>query len=168
MKNSRRNAVALVAGGIILGAAIAAPAAGAALMAQQSSQRITVDGKPVQIEAYSINGNNYCKLRDIGKAVGFNVSYDAASNTVCIKTNEPYSEGTPAQASRVVSLPVDGSTSRRPHSVRRRHGVRDQGRRALGHQRLRGGTAAAASDANVRLERVPDAGAARTHRQALQ
>ncbi len=65
--------------------------------------------KAVQIEAYSINGNNYCKLRDIGKAVGFNVSYDAASNTVVIKTDEPYAEDAPAQTSRVVRLPTDGS-----------------------------------------------------------
>ena len=56
MKNSRE--IALVASGIILGASIAAPAAGAALTAQQSNQKIVVDGKPVQIEAYSINGNN--------------------------------------------------------------------------------------------------------------
>ena len=109
MKNSRRKEIALVASGILLGVTLAAPVAGAALTAQQSSQKFMVDGKSVQIEAYSINGNNYCKLRDIGKAVGFAVEYDAVSNTVCIKTNEPYSEGTPAQASRVVSLPVDGS-----------------------------------------------------------
>ena len=71
----RRKEAALVASGIILGASIAAPAAGAALIAQQSSQKITVDGKPVQIEAYSISGSNYCKLRDVGRAVGFAVEY---------------------------------------------------------------------------------------------
>ena len=58
MKNSRRE-ISLVASGILLGVTLAAPVAGATLMAQQSSQRITVDGKPVQIEAYSINGSNY-------------------------------------------------------------------------------------------------------------
>ena len=108
MKNSRKREVALVASGIILGATLAAPAATAALTAQQSSQRIVVDGKPVQIEAYSINGNNYAKIRDLGKAVDFNVSYDAATNTVHISTDEPYS-ATPAQSSRVVTLPTDGS-----------------------------------------------------------
>ena len=97
MKIREKKEVALVASGIILGASIAAPVAGAALTAQQSSQKIVVDGKPVQIEAYAINGNNYCKLRDIGKAVGFDVSYDAVSNTVHIRT-------APA-----VQLPTDGS-----------------------------------------------------------
>ena len=109
MKNRRRKEIALVASGIILGVSIAAPAAGAALMAQQSSQKIVVDGKPVQIEAYSINGSNYAKLRDIGKAVGFNVSYDAISNTVVIKTDESYAEDAPARASRIVTLPTGGS-----------------------------------------------------------
>ena len=109
MKNSRKREVALVASGIILGVTISAPAATAALTAQQSSQRTVVDGKPVQIEAYSINGNNYAKIRDLGKAVGFNVSYDAATNTVHISTDESYTEETPAQASRTVTLPTDGS-----------------------------------------------------------
>ena len=98
MKNSRRE-IALVASGIILGASIAAPAAGAALTAQQSSQKIIVDGKSVQIEAYSINGSNYAKIRDIGRAVGFNVSYDAVSNTVVIDTENEYEEESAAQKS---------------------------------------------------------------------
>ncbi|MBE6909829.1 MAG: hypothetical protein E7474_09735 [Ruminococcaceae bacterium] len=110
MKNSRRKEVALVASGILLGATLAAPVAGAALPAQQSSQKITVDGKSVQIEAYSINGSNYAKIRDIGKAAGFNVSYDAASSTVVISTTEPYAEDTPTpKSSKVVTLPADGS-----------------------------------------------------------
>lgn len=108
MKSMKRE-IALVASGIVLGAAIAGPAAGAALTAQVSSQKITVDGRPVQIEAYSINGSNYAKLRDIGREVGFAVTFDAASNTVQISTTEPYTEDTPAQASRVVCLPTDGS-----------------------------------------------------------
>ena len=109
MKNGRRKEAALVASGIILGVSIAAPAAGAALTAQESSQRFVVDGKPVLIEAYSINGSNYAKLRDIGKEVGFAVEYDPMTNTVCIKTDEPYAEEAPARSSQVVSLPTDGS-----------------------------------------------------------
>ena len=106
MKNNRgKKEVALVASGIILGATLAAPVAGAALTAQQSSQKIVVDGKPVQIEAYSIGGSNYCKLRDVGKAVGFAVSYDALTNTVRINTKEAYE----AAASATVKLPTDGS-----------------------------------------------------------
>ena len=109
MKNSRRKDLALVASGIVLGASIAAPAAGAALIAQQSSQKIVVDGKPVQIEAYSINGSNYAKLRDIGRAVGFAVEYDPMTNTVQISTKSEYKEDITSNGLRTVVLPTDGS-----------------------------------------------------------
>lgn len=109
MKNRGIKEIALVASGIILGATIAAPVAGAALTAQQSSQKIVVDGKPVQIEAYSIGGSNYCKLRDVGRAVGFAVEYNALTNTVEITTTEPYVEEAQTSSSRTVVLPTDGS-----------------------------------------------------------
>lgn len=53
---------------------------------------IYVDGVPVDLTAYSINGNNYFKLRDLGKVLGFNVGWDDATRTVSILTDEPYSE----------------------------------------------------------------------------
>ena len=109
MKSRREKEVAVFVSGIVLGTALAAPVAGAALTAQLSSQKIIIDGKPTQIEVYSINGSNYAKIRDIGKAVGFNVSYDAASNTVQINTTEEYVEDIPAPKSRAVVLPTDGS-----------------------------------------------------------
>ena len=110
MKNSRRKEIALVASGIILGATIAAPAAGAALTAQQSSQKIVVDGKPVQIEAYSIGGSNYCKLRDIGKAMNFSVEYDLLTNTVRIDSDTQYQDSPSViTSSSTVRLPTDGS-----------------------------------------------------------
>ena len=91
MKNVKKEA-ALVASGILLGTALAAPVAGAALTAQVSSQKIVIEGKPAQIEAYSIGGNNYCKLRDVGKVVGFHVSYDPLTNTVRINTSKAYED----------------------------------------------------------------------------
>ena len=111
MKNAEKN-MALIAAGIMLGAVIAGPAAQAAEMfaAQRSTQKIYVDGKSVQIEAYSINGNNYAKIRDLGKAVDFNVSYNAATNTVQIDSGVPYQDEAPAQASRTVTLPTDGTS----------------------------------------------------------
>ena len=105
MKNRKEKEIALVASGIIIGTAIAAPDAGAALTAQQSGQRIYIDGKQVQMEAYSINGSNYCKLRDVGKAVGFAVEYNALTNTVQINTKEAYEDETTV----MVKLPTDGS-----------------------------------------------------------
>ena len=61
--------------GAVLGAFIfggsAAWAAG--ILAERSMNRIFVNGKEVQMEAYQINGANYVKLRDVGNAVGFEV-----------------------------------------------------------------------------------------------
>ena len=109
MKGMKKE-LALVASGVLLGAALAAPAATAALTAQLSSQKFVVNGKPAQIEAYSIGGNNYVKLRDIGRVANFSVTYDSRTNTVRIDTHEPYTEETPQAASgRVVTLPADGS-----------------------------------------------------------
>ena len=108
MKN-RAKEIAMVASGIMLGAAIAGPVASATLAAQQSNQKIFVDGQQVQIEAYSINGNNYCKLRDIGEAIGFSVSYDPVTNSVQISTESKYKEDNTLGKLRTVSLPKDGS-----------------------------------------------------------
>ena len=94
--------------GVFLGATLlsGAQAAVETYAAQRSAQRIYVDGKPVQIEAYSINGNNYAKIRDLGKAVGFNVSYDTATNTVRIDSDTPYQDdAAEPQGSRIVTIP---------------------------------------------------------------
>ena len=54
------------------------------LTATPSTQRFYMDGAPVPLEAYAINGSNYVKLRDVGEAVGFEVSYDGSTNSVYI------------------------------------------------------------------------------------
>lgn len=65
---------------------------GSPALAVYSTHKITVDGTPVSLTAYNINGNNYCKLRDLGKVLGFHVGWDDASHTVSILTDQPYSE----------------------------------------------------------------------------
>ena len=47
-------------------------------------QTVQMDGQIVKIEGYNIKDNNYFKLRDLGKLLDFEVSFDAASNTVTI------------------------------------------------------------------------------------
>ncbi|MFR3787039.1 MAG: stalk domain-containing protein [Agathobaculum desmolans] len=69
-------------------------------VAELSNQRFALDGYHINIKAYLIGGNNYVKLRDIGKQVGFGVSYDAATESVRIDTDVPYTEET---------VPVSGS-----------------------------------------------------------
>lgn len=94
-----KNRIAYLLAGVVLGAVLAGPAANAAeqIIAQRSSQTIYVDGRQTPMEAYSINGSNFVRLRDIGKAVGFGISYDTANNAVRIDTGAPYTEEAAAQ-----------------------------------------------------------------------
>lgn len=59
-------------------------------MATPSSQRFYINEECINLEAYEIGGSNYVKLRDIGQAVDFGVTYDAATNTVTISPGKPY------------------------------------------------------------------------------
>lgn len=102
---SRKKEMTLIAAGMLTGALLV-PTAHAAvrqLTATPSTQRFYVDGKQTQLEAYAINGSNYVKLRDIGKAVGFQVSYDGSTNSVYI------GERPALQDSGTVTIPTDGS-----------------------------------------------------------
>ena len=60
--------------------------------AKPTDQRITVDGKEVSMTAYKIKGNNYVKLRDIGKTINFGVSFNMATKAVSIDPNGTYVE----------------------------------------------------------------------------
>jgi hypothetical protein len=51
-----------------------------------------LDGAPVALSAYNIGGYNYCKLRDMGRALRFGVKWDAAAKSVMIATDEDYVE----------------------------------------------------------------------------
>ena len=97
--NRKREAV-FMGIGILAGLALSGPAvqaANIALTAAPASQTFYVNGQQVQFEAYAIHGNNFVKLRDIGRAVDFGVTYDAATNSVYIDSTQPYQEeSTPA------------------------------------------------------------------------
>ena len=85
--------------GLALGFALSSPAAQAVegILAQRCTSPILLNGAPVEIEAYTINGHNYFKLRDIGKVVGFNVYWKSEDGTVQIETNRPYTGEAPAK-----------------------------------------------------------------------
>ena len=61
----------------------------AEILAEPSTHRVLVNGEEVQVEGYLIDGHNYYKLRDVGEAVGFSVSWDEADRTVQICSNQP-------------------------------------------------------------------------------
>ena len=90
---NRRKSVFMITAGILIGTLAAGPAAHAAesfLQAYPSSHRFFLDGQQVQMEAYTINGNNYVKLADVGKVLDFNVYWDGETGTVRIENDAPY------------------------------------------------------------------------------
>ncbi len=103
---SRKREAIFMGIGILAGMALCGPAAQAAnvaLTAAPTTQTFYVDGQRVQFEAYQIHGNNFVKLRDIGKAVDFGVEYNAADNSVHIAPGSPYIEE--------VSIPAQTQTA---------------------------------------------------------
>ena len=98
--NRKREAI-FMGIGILAGLALSGPAAQAAteITAKPSTQPIYVDGQRISMTAYNISGNNYVRLRDIGSAVDFGVTYDAATNSVYIDSAQPYREEIPTTPS---------------------------------------------------------------------
>ena len=78
--------------GIIVGVLFfsAVPAIAAGVTAVLSSQPVTLNGKPVKITAYNIDGSNYFKLRDIAAVLDIGVWYDASVNTVRLEPDKKY------------------------------------------------------------------------------
>ena len=104
-KNWAGFAVGLMCGAVIFGGA--GYAAGVvATPLSETSQKVTLDGQEVSLEGYNINGNSYFKLRDVGKAVDFGVTWDNATRTVQIDTNSGYVEEQKSSVPGAVSIPT--------------------------------------------------------------
>jgi uncharacterized repeat protein (TIGR02543 family) len=54
------------------------------------SSTIYKDGELMTLSAYTINGNNYFKLRDITQALNIGVTWDSKTNSIKINTTEDY------------------------------------------------------------------------------
>ena len=92
----------LIAGLLIIFILIGSvPAMAAEVSAKISPQKIYVDGQRVELLAYNINGNNYVRIRDAGKAVDFSVIYDAATDSVRLDRKSGY-------VGEITDLPVPG------------------------------------------------------------
>lgn len=61
-----------------------------------SELTVQVDGQPVSMQSYNIDGYTYYKLRDIGDHLGFTVDYDSATKTGSIHS-PGYTEPEPPQ-----------------------------------------------------------------------
>ena len=96
---NRKKNILLASACIVLGMVMAGPAAQAAeelLTAVRSTHQFYLDGEQIELEAYIINGNNYVRLADIGKMVGFNVYWNG---TVNIDSDAPYTGKEPEPSS---------------------------------------------------------------------
>ena len=82
--------------GIILGGLLTAAgtAYAAGVLAVESPQAVFLDGKPVSVTGYNIEGRNYYALRDLAALTGVTVEYDAAKNGVQIYSEKPDREET--------------------------------------------------------------------------
>ena len=104
----RRSFLSVLAG-ILIGAFLlggGAYAATTGILAKHSPHPVTVDGQPVEMEAYLIEGQNYYRLRDIGELLGFGVAWDEEAGTVRITTSD---DADSENEDGTVSLPADGS-----------------------------------------------------------
>ena len=108
----RRKEIALATAGILAGIAVSGPAAQAAagLMANPNNQKFYLDGQKISLTAYEIGGSNYVKLRDIGEAVDFGVTYDAATNTVTISPGKSYEPEVTAPTSTAPAISQTSSS----------------------------------------------------------
>lgn len=55
-----------------------------------TESKIYLNGEMISLTAYNINGNNYFKLRDLGKYIDFGVDWNGTTNTISIDTEKGY------------------------------------------------------------------------------
>ncbi len=87
-----KNAINLVSGKnyTVAGGEMTAATGNVTKTAILSTSKIYLDGKEIKLTAYTISGNNYFKLRDLGSAFDFGVEWDGKNNTVAIKSTAGY------------------------------------------------------------------------------
>lgn len=124
----------LVLCGLVLGLSLSAPAAQAveSLKATLSTNRILVDGQEVRLTAYNINGNNYVMLRDVGRAVGFNVYWNSDAKCVQVESKKPYTGEAPVTSAEAKPVEQPAQTDvaaakqdivDRTNAIRREQGI---------------------------------------------
>ena len=98
-------AVGLLCGGVIFGG-VGIASGVIATPLTESSQKVTLDGQAVSLEGYNINGSNYFKLRDLGKAMDFGVTWNNDSRTVEIDSSTGYVEEQKPAIPGAVKIPT--------------------------------------------------------------
>ena len=83
-----KNAINLVSGKAytVTGGEMAAPVGKGKKTANLCTSTVLLDGKEIKLTAYTIEGYNYFKLRDLGSTFDFCVEWDAKKSTVVIES----------------------------------------------------------------------------------
>ncbi|MEL4106516.1 hypothetical protein AAFA46_06725 [Oscillospiraceae bacterium WX1] len=94
MKSAKKTIAGLLAATFLIGA-VSLSALAAGVTAKRSSSSVKISDKTMAFEAYTIDSNNYFKLRDIAMALSnttarFSVDYNAATNSIYLLTNKYY------------------------------------------------------------------------------
>ncbi len=71
----------------VAGGELAVSANPTAKQAILSTSKVYLDDQEIQLTAYTIGGNNYFKLRDIGQALGIVITWDSKTSTIGIDTS---------------------------------------------------------------------------------
>lgn len=86
------NAISLTTGAPYtpVGGELAAAGATASRSATPTTSKILLNGAQASFTAFNIGGNNYFRLRDVGSAIDFAVTWDGPSSTIGIDTSLGY------------------------------------------------------------------------------
>jgi len=85
--------------GFVVGVIIVTACFATDIVVNKSTHTVVVNGNEIAFDAYNINGYNYFKLKDLGKALDFNVWWDEAEQKVLIDTSKSYEEHVEAELS---------------------------------------------------------------------
>jgi hypothetical protein len=88
------NAISLTSGKdyVPAGGELLAAAKPTAKNAKITTSKVLLNDKEVDFTAYKLGENNYFKLRDIAKAINFEVAWNAAVNAISVDTSKEYKE----------------------------------------------------------------------------
>jgi hypothetical protein len=88
------NAISMTSGTAYtpVGGELSVPSTKGSVTATLSTSVVYLNGNPVVLTAYTIGGNNYFKLRDVGKALNFGVTWDGNANMIKIDSSIGYIE----------------------------------------------------------------------------
>lgn len=90
--DSAKNAISLTTGKVYspVGGELAVSSGTTSGSALFSTASVYLNGTEISLKAYNINGNNYFKLRDVGEAIDFGVTWNAEKSTIEIDTTSGY------------------------------------------------------------------------------